>query len=256
MNVIQKLDQLLSGRAAPVENMARPPRQPQTVEGPGTPNQSSGNLAGAINAGEFGPPSRKSPMDRVLHRPPPPPNLLEGVPFPSPAQTRAFDADLADNCYERPEDVLAQLKELDAPFNRLQAACAECARSQHPKYQEHIGSIARRTAEGDATVHQEDGWTREDWEADARERLNAFKGELNLIQSRAWAIAEPALLAKANFLDARADEIEETVRRPFDKFCAPYHPPSYVLLMRKYAATLRDGSRRTAGLPSSMLETL
>jgi hypothetical protein len=43
---------------------------------------------------------------------------------------------------------------------------------------------------------------------------------------------------------------------PFDRFHAPYRPPSYVLLLRKYALSLHDGSRRTAGLPSSIIELL
>jgi hypothetical protein len=139
---------------------------------------------------------------------------------------------------------------------RLQDAILKVTRSASRAWQEHVASIARRTAEGDATADDEQGWTREDFEEDFRTRLSAYKGELKTIADRAWQVAGPVLLEKAEFARTRAAELEEVAKLPFARFHAPYTPPSYVLLLLRYAGTLADGSRRNAGLPSSMLENL
>ena len=247
MNVLEKIDRLINGSP---EMAAAPQRvvQPQS--------ESSGNLASAIAAGHFGPPSRNSPMDRVKLAPPLPKGLLDSIPWPSAGQTQAFDEDLVNEGYQRPRAAYEALKRLDEPFLRLQDAIAQVTRSQHPAYIAHLEDIARRTASGDTSVSSQDAWTKTDFEEDARQRLEAFKSELRKIQAQAWILAEPALLAKAAFASARADELEETAQLPFAKFATPYTPPMYILALRKYAVSLSNGSRYNAGLPSSMIETL
>jgi hypothetical protein len=186
----------------------------------------------------------------------PAPDKLKDVPWPTPAQVRAFDARLLDEGYIRPEAALGKLRELDMPWTRLQDAMAEAARSQHGKYLAHVESIAKRVASGDLTVQQEDAWGPDEWTSDARERLSAFKKEAREIAAQAWVIAEPALLEKADFADEVADLLEANERPRWEQFAVPYRPPNYVWILSKYAETLRNGSRRSAGLPSSMLEVL
>jgi hypothetical protein len=141
-------------------------------------------------------------------------------------------------------------------YLRLQEACVQCSRSQHSKYLAHLEDIAKRTAEGDTTAHQADGWSRDDWDQDARERLGAFKAELKKIAESAWQIAEPELLAKSEALDLMADGLDEIERARYASFCVPYRAPAYIAILRKYALSLRDGQRKNVGLPSSMLENL
>jgi hypothetical protein len=220
------------------------------------PMDNPGNIAAAVNSGAFGPPDPRSPMDHVKVLPKQPPGLLDGVPFPSQEQMRALDEDLATEGYRAPKAALRALAELDVPYVRLQDAIGKAARSQNAAWRAHVESIAARVAAGDESVDLEDAYTRDEFASDARERLSAYKAELNKIAARAWAVAEPVLVAKAEFARARAGELEETAKLPFARFHAPYTPPSYVLLLLKYATTLSDGSRRNAGLPSSIIETL
>ena len=83
-----------------------------------------------------------------------------------------------------------------------------------------------------------------------------FKKKCREIEGEAWTIAEPALLEKAEACERLADELEAEARPRFEQFAVAYRPAPYVLLLRKYAATLRDGSRRNVGKPSAMIETL
>ena len=248
MNVIEKIGELLGGP----QNMAKPPTRvavrPQI--------ESSGNIAGAIAAGEFGPPSANSPMDKAVVRKALPPGALDSIPHPTPDQIRAFDEDLATDGYKRPEATFRALQMEDEPYLRVQRAIAQASRSQHPQYMAHIQDIVSRTASGDETVSEKDTWTREDFQEDARERLAAFKGELRKIALRAWVIAEPALLEKAEFASRRADELDALARKSFDIYRVAYSSPAYVLLLRKYAQNLSNGSRRNVGLPTAMLATL
>ena len=219
-------------------------------------SESIGNIAAAINSGAFGPPSRNAPMDKAISRPALPPGLLDSVPHPTPDQIRAFDEDLATDGYKRPEATFRALQMEDEPYLRVQRAIAQASRSQHPQYMAHIQDIVSRTASGDETVSEKDTWTREDFQEDARERLAAFKGELRKIALRAWVIAEPALLEKAEFASRRADELDALARKSFDIYRVAYQSPAYVLLLRKYAQNLSNGSRRNVGLPTAMLATL
>ena len=50
--------------------------------------------------------------------------------------------------------------------------------------------------------------------------------------------------------------LDDIARQPYAHFAVPYQPPGYILLLRKYAASLANGSRKTAGLPSSMIEAV
>ncbi|MFZ4702352.1 MAG: hypothetical protein ACOYMG_20100 [Candidatus Methylumidiphilus sp.] len=248
MNVISRIGELLGGP----QNMAKPPTrvavQPQ--------HESIGNIAGAINSGAFGPPDPNSRMDKATVRKPLPPGLLDGTPWPSPAQVKAFDADLADQGYRRPEAAVAALQKLNEPFLRLQTAIAEVTRSQAPAYRAHLEGIAARVAAGDLTVQREDCFTKIDFEEDAAERLSAFKQELRKLADRAWAVAGPVLAEKASYATARADVLDDSARQSYDHFAVPYLPPGYILLLRKYAQSLANGSRKTAGLPSAMIETV
>lgn len=260
MNVLEKLDRLLNGQATAPQNAAKPTRtvveypQPNPSPSPSTPYR------GATRAGSL---DKRGPLSaeakRELHplvRPYSLPDALAGVPFPSPAQQRAFDDYLRERGYKPPKTVAAELTKLDAPWGRLQGAIGEAAKSQGDAYHRHMEDIARRTAAGDETVKREDSWSRSDWDADARERIAAFKVECKRIEAQAWQIAEPALLTKADAADAAADELEAEARPRFEQFAVAYRPAPYVLLLRKYAATLRDGSRRNVGKPSAMIETL
>ncbi|MEI6785906.1 MAG: hypothetical protein WCQ21_33895, partial [Verrucomicrobiota bacterium] len=71
-----------------------------------------------------------------------------------------------------------------------------------------------------------------------------------------WAVAGPVLAEKASYATARADVLDDIARQPYAHFAVPYQPPGYILLLRKYAASLANGSRKTAGLPSSMIEAV
>ena len=248
---LRALDKAVSVLAGP-ENMAKPPTRvavrPQS--------ESGNNIAAAVNRGEFGPPSANSPMDKAVVRKTLPPGLLDSVPHPTPDQIRAFDEDLATDGYKRPEATFRALQMEDEPYLRVQRAIAQASRSQHPAYMAHIQDIASRTAAGDETANDRDAWTKADFEEDSRERLAAFKGELRKIALRAWVIAEPALLEKAEFASRRADELDALARKSFDIYRVEYSSPAYVLLLRKYAQNLSNGSRRNVGLPTAMLATL
>jgi hypothetical protein len=197
-----------------------------------------------------------SPMDRTTFLKATDPGMVAGTRYPTTSEARAFDYYVVAQGHKRDEAIFLKLKEMDMPHLRLHEAIAQCARSQRPAYLAHLEDIATRVGAGDATAHREDGWSAEDWESDARERMSAFKAELRKLADRAWAIAEPALLEKAKILNAVADDLELEAQMRFEEFTVPFRPPAYVLLMRKYALTLSDGSRRNAGLPSSMIETL
>lgn len=256
MTVLEKLDALLNGPTAP---QAAVPRQPKTVAVFPDPATRSG-FEGAnrpdptVESVPLSPEAQRE-LTATL-RPAPPKHALAGVPWPNPAQQRAFDALLKQRGYAPPKAVAAELAKLDAPWTRLQQAIGEAAKSQGDAYHRHMQDIARRTAEGDETVKREDSWSRADWDADARERIAAFKVECKRIEAQAWKIAEPALLAKAAAADAAADALEDEARQPFEAFAVPFSPPPYVPILRVYAASLRDGSRRNVGKPSSMLESL
>jgi len=260
MNVLEKLDRLLNGQATAPQNAAKPTRtvveypQPNPSPSPSTPYR------GATRAGSLdkrGPLSAEAKRELTAKiRPALPPDALSAVPFPSPTQQAAFDAYLLERGYEPQKTVAAELAKLDAPWIRLQEAIGEAAKSQGDAYHRHMEDIARRTAAGDETVKREDSWSRSDWDADARERIAAFKVECKRIEAQAWQIAEPALLTKADAADAAADELENETRPRFEQFAIPYRPPAYVLLLRKYAQTLRDGSRRNVGQPSALIENL
>lgn len=184
------------------------------------------------------------------------PAALAGVPFPTHAQQRAFDALLRERGWAPPKDVAKQLSELDGPWTRLQTAIAETRKNQSGNYHAHLADIASRTAAGDSTVKAEDSWTREDWQDDADERCRVFKAKCKEIEGQAWELARPVLLQKGDLCDAAADELATEAKGRFDQFAVPFTPPAYVWLLRKYAATLRDDSRRIAGLPSSMIENV
>ena len=248
---LKALDRAVSVLTSAPENAGRPTRvavQPQV--------ESGNNIAAAINSGAFGPPDPNSKMDRAITRKALPPGLLDSIPHPTPDQIRAFDEDLATDGYKRPEATFRALQMEDEPYLRVQRAIAQASRSQHPQYMAHIQDIVSRTASGDETVSEKDTWTREDFQEDARERLAAFKGELRKIALRAWVIAEPALLEKAEFASRRADELDALARKSFDIYRVAYSSPAYVLLLRKYAQNLSNGSRRNVGLPTAMLATL
>lgn len=191
--------------------------------------------------------TRPSPLPR---------EALAGVPFPTPAQQRGFDALLRKRGWAPPEDIAAKLAQLDKPWLRLQQAITETARGSGARYHQHLESLARRTAQGDTTVLEQDAWSRSDWEDDARERVGAFKAECRALESQAWELAKPVLEAKADAADAASDDLENEVKARFAQFGVPYSPPPYVLLLRKYALSLRDDSSHISGLPSSLLETL
>ena len=181
---------------------------------------------------------------------------LASVPFPTPPQQRGFDAFLRQRGWSPAPDVAKQLSELDGPWTRLQTAIAETRKNQSANYHAHLADIAARTAAGDSTVKAEDGWTRDDWQQDADERCRVFKTKCREIEAQAWEIARPVLLQKADACAAAADALEAEAKGRFDQFAVPFSPPPYVLLLRKYALSLRDDSRRISGLPSSMIESV
>jgi hypothetical protein len=252
---LRALDKAVSALTGP-ENAVKQP----VVEYPAANPSPRTHYAGARKAGSLdqpGPLSREAKRELTPKlRPALPPDALAGVPWPNPQQTAAFDSLLREHGYQPPADLLAQLRELDAPWLRLQEAITEAAASQGNNYHRHLADLARRVADGDTTVHKEDAWSRADWEQDSRERIGAYKAECRRIGAQAWQLAEPGLLAKADAADSAADELEDEARVEFERFNVPFSPPPYVLLLRKFALSLRDGSRRTAGKPTAMVGTL
>jgi hypothetical protein len=250
MNVLQSIREFVNSP----QNAAQPSGSAQIVVQP--QSESAANIANEVNSGAFGPPSANSPMDRVKIIPRQI-DALAGVPHTAPEQDRAYDEDIMQNGYDGPpKDVIVHLQEMDAPVKRLQAGQIECSRGANGRRLNHLASIALRTAEGDATVALEDAWTLTDWEADARERIGAFKTQERIYMAQAWELAEPFLIEKAAFLNRRADELEATARLIYDRFHFTYSAPSYILGMRKYAESLTNGSRKGVGLPSQMLTNL
>jgi hypothetical protein len=259
----KKLASLLDAAtsAGPITNVAKTSRV--VAEFPGDQSAKGGPYLGATQHSSLtaspGPLSKQARAElNAKVNPRPQPGELDGVPFPVMAQQRAFDSFLQGRGYQVPKGNVTQLGELDAPWLRLQAAIGEFAQTQNANAAYHANreDIAKRTAAGDTTVNQGDAWSRQDFLDDHRERLMALKNEAKRIEREAWPIAESALLAKAEFADAVADELEAEARKPFDEFCVPYRSPAYVLLLRKYALSLRNGSRSTVGRPSSMLADL
>jgi hypothetical protein len=262
---LKALDSAVSKLTASPKNMAAPPRAraQNGFELPGDNSAKGSSYRGASQNGTLDGLDQQAPLSArakaELHPvvlPRPKPDALASVPFPTAEQVRCFDAYLTAKGYKVPEDVLAKLKEDDVAWLRLQEAIAQAARSQNGRYHAHLDDIARRTAEGDLTVQREDAWTRQDWADDGRERIGAFKTKSREIEERDWAIAEPALLDKSEFANSAADELDVEAQAWFAEFATPAHPLSFILQLRKYALTLSDGSRRYAGLPSSMLEVL
>jgi len=225
---------------------------PQPKPGPSLYKGATEN--GRATAAPLGPEGMRELHPKI--RPSLPPNHLDGVPFPTPAQQAAFDAFLRERGYAPPADVAKKLAALDVPWVRLQDAIGETRKSQNANYHSQLADIATRIAAGDSTANERDAWTREDWQQDADERCRVFKTKCREIEAEAWQLAEAALLTKADAADAAADELEAEARPRFEQFAVAYRPAPYVLLLRKYAATLRDGSRRNVGKPSAMIETL
>lgn len=251
---LRALDKAVSALTGP-ENAVKQPvvEYPQPNPAPRT------HYAGARKAGSLdqpGPRKRAQAELTATLRPALPPDALAGVPFPSPPQQAAFDAFLRERGYAPPADVAKKLAALDVPWVRLQDAIGETRKSQNANYHSQLADIATRIAAGDSTANERDAWTREDWQQDADERCRVFKTKCREIEAEAWQLAEAALLTKADAADAAADELEAEARPRFEQFAVAYRPAPYVLLLRKYAATLRDGSRRNVGKPSAMIETL
>ena len=223
MNLIEKLDRLLA--SAP-QNSAAPPRAPRHAEPVSAPV-----------------PIRATPL-----------LIPAGTPWPSPRQAAAFDLLLGERGWRTPPDIVAQLAELDIGWERLQRGIADAAASHHRRYQEHLASLAKKVAEGDPSAGAESAWTESDWREDNAELLRAYKREAKTIEAAAWQIAKPILEAKADAADAAAAELDAKAREPYDRFATPYVTPSYLLILRRYAESLRNGSRSTIGRPSAMLE--
>jgi hypothetical protein len=262
--VAGKLARALTGSAAP-ENMGAPPAQ-TAVEGPAQKSVSGFRTEGTWTELEQAAPLSAEAQAELRPKviPATPPHLLDGVPWPSPAQVRAFDEWLGEQNFAEwvtrqgldfPAAV-AKLQELDAPFSRLSAAIMEASGNQGDKYRAHLSSIATRIASGDASAEKEDSWSLDDWRADALERRSAFKRELGKIETQAWAICEPLLQAKSRFIEEQADFLDFLAGKLFEQFGFKYQSPPYVLGLRKWGLSLRNGSRRNGGLPSRMLENL
>ena len=245
MNILKTLSNLLDGSP---ENSAAP-NAPNTVAVTGIRSETtSGNLAPGLREGAKGP---QNPRVRII---PAKVDHLRAVPWPGPDQVKTFDARLADAGFRISKDVRDKLAELDAPFQRLQPAIRDAARSQQSAYRDHLNSIAERVAAGDATAHEEDCDSAEAWEADSRLKMSALKALSEKIRKQAWEIVEPELFAKADAADLLAASVEQEDLERFELWATPYQATPYSLALRKYAVSLRDGSR--SGSPSAMLNPI
>jgi hypothetical protein len=83
------------------------------------------------------------------------------------------------------------------------------------------------------TLHEQDGWSREDWEQDYQQKINAASADLQRIckesVTRCQAISERFVAAATRFTDRRQD----SERNSHDHFGIPYTPSAIVLSFRK-----------------------
>jgi hypothetical protein len=116
------------------------------VEGPQSKGMSS--FRGVTQSGTLDGLAQSEPLSAraraeltPIVRPALPKGLLDGVPWPSVAQTQAFDEDMTNEGYQRPRAAFEALKRLDEPFLRLQDAIAQVTRSQHPAFLKNLEDI-------------------------------------------------------------------------------------------------------------------
>lgn len=249
MNAIDKLAQLITGP----QNAARPPRPaPQPVVE--APQQAPPGSIVPLDAAQMTKAERRELIPTIVR---PTADQLRNVPNADMATIAEYDAVLRAEGYRPPKDVITKLDEMDAPAKRLHTAIEECTRGVGARYHAHLDILAKRVASGDLETHAQDAWSRSDFESDSRERMGAFKSELiNEVLRPAWVIAEPALKEKADFADAVIDRLEDEERQRWDRFHVPYRVPLWIAMFRRYAASLRDGSRQGAGMPSAMIAGL
>jgi hypothetical protein len=253
-------------RSVSPQNAAKPPTQTVVQPQGASPGNQVGagrsSYRGASQSGTWDGMEQAAPLSaeakaqlhpKIVRQPR---YALEGVPHQSPEQEPAFSQDLLDEGYCPSKAVVRALEAEDPKYVRITDAILEVVRSQGPAHTEHTEGFARAVAEGDPSALERDTFTREELEQEKREQLHALKSELRRVTDRAWATAEPELLRKAEIARNRAIDLDATARLIFDKFSTPYKTPSYVLAYLKYAESLSNGSRRNAGLPSQMLETI
>jgi hypothetical protein len=186
----------------------------------------------------------------------PPVDRLQNVPWPNPEQVRIYcEQAVALGFYDGcPAAIRDAVLALDEPFTRLQDAITECSKSQAPHYFKHLEDLAARVAAGGQS-DEKDGWSREDFAEDALERRRAFLAKAREITNQAWALVEPELHHKADALDSLADQVQaEELERSKAWGWNVFGP--WVNSIRKLAAQLRDGSLKSGGKPSSLLQYL
>jgi hypothetical protein len=211
----------------------------------------AGAIAKSINAAIPGRAGADMDNVRIVR---PPPDKLANVPFPTPEQIAIFSERLSEyGYYDGPPSSLRDaLAGLDERWVRVQTAITECVRSPMPKYQKHLADMSERIAAG-GPADDVDSWSLDDWRSDQAEKLAALKGKAREIEAEAWKLAEPELARKSEAVTMLAQDVTVKEREHCEVWGFDCLPP-WCLSLHKWAAILTDGSRKTVGKPSAMIE--
>ena len=262
MNVLEKIDRLINGSpemAAPPQRLAA--AQMDSQPGPAT----TGNLASAIAAGDFGPPSRRSPMDNVKALPAQPPPFDRSAPAPTPeryalvsaeiSRSPALNIDVVPDLITKRE--LEQLREMDSRWVNLNATAARftstAARVDHRK---HLAELASKVAAADPSTGDSDSWSFEDFSQDYEIKLRTVKTELRRLEMEGAAMAKPVRQRFAGAVESLANHIEMQGRHRAEVFAVPYVTESPVSMLRRMCCELLDVNQGTSGRPALMLPFL
>lgn len=259
MTTIEKLAQLITGPT----NAAKPPR-PTVVVPPGTPSNQP-PATGIFRATERRETSRETPplseeaarelKVRIIPRPPP--GALNGVPWPSLEQTRAFQRAVVERGFSVPKDVVAALEKLDAPWVRLCEAIGTYSDSAaREAYQQHVVAMTKAIAAGDSSVDQQDRFSEVEFKEDYSLRRQSIKREMSSLEAQASALVQPVRLEYAEHLNRLADDLERPLAETAEAFQCPHKVTPVVAILRKAAEQASDSRQAPTGRPALMLGEL
>ena len=252
---------LIASAVTPPKNVAAR----TVVEGPAQRPMSSfravtqnGTLDGIEQAAPLSAAAKNELHPKVL--PPAPRDALEGVRFPSPENMRRIavaleDYDLRDGIASAAE--IEALSDCESRWQNLAATAsrftATAARADH---RQHIDDLARRIANGDKTVGDDDAWDRSEYDSDYRLKLTSVKSEMRKIEAEAAALAKPIRIRFFRAVSELADILEGPGRHSAENFAMPFIPSNVILMLRKAAAVAADALTGGIGRPLAQVEFL